>query len=164
VFTEDGFFRTGDAGRLEGDTLFFHERIKDLFKTSNGKYIAPQAIELSMSGNLFVEQCVIVADSYKFVSALIAPNFDALENHARKNNIKFDSRQELVAKDEIIRLYQSAIEETQKNFASFEKIKRFKLLTESFSLERGELTDTLKVRRQVISRNYAELIADMYRE
>lgn len=162
VFTEDGFFRTGDAGRLEGDTLFFLERIKDLFKTSNGKYIAPQAIELSMSGNAYIEQCVVIADTYKFVSALIVPNFESLELYAQKKGIPFNSRNELIQKEEIKRLYDSIIAERQKDFASYEKIKRFTLLTEPFSMAKGELTDTLKVRRPVIAQNYAQEIAAMY--
>ena len=162
IFTEDGFFRTGDAGRLEGDTLFFTERIKDLFKTSNGKYIAPQAIELCLSGSVFIEQSVIIADTYKFVSALIFPNFQKLNAYAREKGIPFDTPAELVENDEIIRLYQSIIEERQKEFASFEKIKRFTLITEPFSMEKGELTDTLKLRRPVIARNYAPQIAAMY--
>ncbi|MDR2917722.1 MAG: long-chain fatty acid--CoA ligase [Tannerella sp.] len=164
VFTEDGFFKTGDAGRLEGDTLYFLERIKDLFKTSNGKYIAPQAIELSMSGNAYIEQCVVIADTYKFVSALIVPNFQSLENYAQKKGIPFSSREELIKKEEIRRFYQSTIEECQKGFASYEKIKKFTLLLEPFTIQTGELTDTLKIRRPVIARNYAEQIAEMYKE
>ena len=164
VFTEDGFFRTGDAGRIEGNTVFFLERIKDLFKTSNGKYIAPQAIELSMSGNKYIEQCIAIADSRKFVSALIIPNFDSLESYARTKNIAFDSRQDLIKKDEIIRLYNSTIEDCQKGFASFEKIKRFTLLPESLSMEKGEITNTLKLKRQAIAKNYAEQIEEMYKE
>jgi long-chain acyl-CoA synthetase len=164
VFTEDGFFRTGDAGRLEGDTLYFLERIKDLFKTSNGKYIAPQAIELSLSGNAYIEQCVVIADTYKFVSALIVPDFENLENYARKKNISFDDRKELAGNEEIMRFYQSIIEDCQKKFASYEKIKRFTLLTEPFSMAKGEITDTLKLRRRVIARNYAGKIKEMYKE
>ncbi|MDR1524988.1 MAG: long-chain fatty acid--CoA ligase [Tannerella sp.] len=164
VFTEDGFFRTGDAGHLEGNTLYFLERIKDLFKTSNGKYIAPQAIELSLSGNAYIEQCVVIADTYKFVSALIVPDFENLENYARKRDIPYENRQELTDKKEIMRFYQSIIEECQKKFASYEKIKRFTLLAEPFSMAKGEITDTLKLRRRVIARNYAEQIKEMYRE
>lgn len=163
VFTEDGFFRTGDAGRLEGNTLYFLERIKDLFKTSNGKYIAPQAIELSMSGNAYIEQCVVIADTYKFVSALIVPDFGNLENYALKKGIPFDSRKELTGKEEIIRFYQSIIEDCQKKFASYEKIKRFTLLAEPFTMAKGEITDTLKLRRPVIARNYAGQIEEMYK-
>jgi long-chain acyl-CoA synthetase len=164
VFTEDGFFRTGDAGRIEGDTLYFLERIKDLYKTSNGKYIAPQAIELSLSGNKYIEQCAVIGDEHKFVSALVVPSFEALEAYAESNEIPFQSREELIAKDEIIRFYQSIIEERQKNFASYETIKRFTLLSKPFSMELGELTDTLKLRRNVIAKNYAEQIQAMYDE
>ena len=164
VFTDDGFFRTGDAGRLEGDVLFFSERIKDLFKTSNGKYIAPQAIELSLSGNTYIEQCAVIADTYKFASALIVPNFDSLENFAQKKGIVYNSRSELVEKEEVVRFYQSIIDDCQKDFSSYEKIKRFTLLPQPFSMEKGELTDTLKMRRPVVARNYADQIAAMYKE
>lgn len=164
VFTEDGFFRTGDAGRLEGDTVYFQERIKDLFKTSNGKYIAPQAIELSLSGCVYVEQCVAIANERKFVSALIVPAFQALEAYAERKGITYQSREDLIEKEEIIRFYESNIEECQKDFASYEKIKRFTLLPKPFTMESGELTDTLKMRRNVINRNYAELIDKMYEE
>ena len=163
-FTEDGFFRTGDAGRIEGNTVFFLERIKDLFKTSNGKYIAPQAIELSMSGNKYIEQCVAIADSRKFVSALIIPNFESLESFAQEKNITFNDRRDLIKKDEVIRLYNSTIEDCQKGFASFEKIKRFTLLPESLSMEKGEITNTLKVKRPAIAKIYAGLIEEMYKE
>jgi long-chain acyl-CoA synthetase len=162
VFTEDGFFRTGDAGRLEGDTLFFLERMKDLYKTSNGKYIAPQAIELSLSGNNYIEQCAVIGDEHKFVSALIVPSFVALEAYAEKNGIDFQSREELIAREEIKRFYQSIIEARQKDFASYEKIKRFTLLPKPFTMESRELTDTLKLRRNVIAQNYAEQISAMY--
>jgi long-chain acyl-CoA synthetase len=162
AFTEDGFFRTGDAGRMEGDRLYFLERIKDLYKTSNGKYIAPQAIELSLSGNMYIEQCAVIGDEHKFVSALIVPSFVTLEAYAEKNGIDFQSREELIAKDEILRFFQSIIEERQKDFASYEKIKRFTLLPKPFSMETSELTDTLKLRRPVIAKNYAEQIQAMY--
>ena len=164
AFTDDGFFRIGDAGRLEGKTLYFLERIKDLFKTSNGKYIAPQAIEMSLSGNTYIEQCAVIADEHKFVSALIVPAFPALEAYARKKGIAYGDHRELIGKEEIVRLFQSNIEECQKHFASFEKIKRFTLLSEPFSMEEGELTDTLKLRRGVIARRYAAQIAAMYKE
>ena len=164
VFTDDGFFRTGDAGRIEGDTLFFSERIKDLFKTSNGKYIAPQAIEMSLSGNSYIEQCAVIADTYKFASALIVPNFDSLENYAKKKGILYNTRSDLIEKEEVVRFYQSTIDECQKDFSSYEKIKRFTLIPEPFSMEKGELTDTLKLRRPVVTRNFAAEIAAMYKE
>jgi Long-chain acyl-CoA synthetases (AMP-forming) len=164
VFTEDGFFRTGDAGKLEGNTVFFLERIKDLFKTSNGKYVAPQAIELSMSGNKYIEQCVAIGDTYKFVSALIVPNIAAVEDYAREKNIPFSDKQDLIAREEIIRLFSSTIEDCQKGFASYEKVKRFTLLPEPLSMEKGEITNTLKLKRNIVARNYAAQIAEMYKE
>jgi long-chain acyl-CoA synthetase len=164
VFTEDGFFRTGDAGKLENDNLFFLERIKDLFKTSNGKYVAPQAIESNLTSNPYIEQCVAIGDSRKFVGALIVPNFVALEKYASQKGIKYSDRNELVEEKNIIRFYKSVIEESQTGFASFEKIKRFTLLAEPFSLETGELTDTLKLRRSVISKRYEAEIEEIYKE
>ena len=164
VFTEDGFFRTGDAGKMVGETLFFLERIKDLFKTSNGKYIAPQAIEISLSGCIYIEQSAIIANERKFVSALIVPSFPALESYAKKKGILYEDREDLIAKEEIIRFYQSNLEECQKGFASYEKIKRFTLLAQPFTIETGELTDTLKLRRPVILKKYAALIDKMYEE
>lgn len=164
AFTEDGFFRTGDAGRLEGDTLFFTERIKDLYKTSNGKYIAPQAIEMLMSGDSYIEQIAVIGDQRKFVSALIVPAYPLLEQYAKERGLSFESREELVKNRDIIRFIEARVEEHQKNLASFEKIKRFVLLAEPFSMETGELTDTLKLRRPVVLRRYADLIEEMYVE
>ena len=154
AFTEDGFFRTGDAGRLEGNTLFFTERIKDLYKTSNGKYIAPQAIEMVMSGDNYIEQIAVIGDQRKFVSALIVPVYPLLEKYAGEKGISFESREELVKNKDIIRFIEARVEEHQKNLASYEKIKRFTLLPEPFMMG-CELTDTLKLRRPVVLQKYA---------
>ena len=158
AFTEDGFFRTGDAGRLEGNTLFFTERIKDLYKTSNGKYIAPQAIEMVMSGDNYIEQIAVIGDQRKFVSALIVPAYPLLEKYAGEKGISFESREELVKNKDIIRFIEARVEEHQKNLASYEKIKRFTLLMGC------ELTDTLKLRRPVVLQKYATEIEAMYEE
>ncbi len=163
AFTEDGFFRTGDAGRLEGNTLFFTERIKDLYKTSNGKYIAPQAIEMVMSGDNYIEQIAVIGDQRKFVSALIAPAYPLLEKYAGEKGISFESREELVKNKDIIRFIEARVEEHQKNLASYEKIKRFTLLPEPFMMG-CELTDTLKLRRPVVLQKYATEIEAMYEE
>lgn len=163
AFTEDGFFRTGDAGRLEGNTLFFTERIKDLYKTSNGKYIAPQAIEMVMSGDNYIEQIAVIGDQRKFVSALIVPVYPLLEKYAGKKGISFESREELVKNKDIIRFIEARVEEHQKNLASYEKIKRFTLLPEPFMMG-CELTDTLKLRRPVVLQKYATEIEAMYEE
>ena len=163
AFTEDGFFRTGDAGRLEGNTLFFTERIKDLYKTSNGKYIAPQAIEMVMSGDNYIEQIAVIGDQRKFVSALIVPVYPLLEKYAGEKGISFESREELVKNKDIIRFIEARVEENQKNLASYEKIKRFTLLPEPFMMG-CELTDTLKLRRPVVLQKYATEIEAMYEE
>ncbi len=163
AFTEDGFFRTGDAGRLEGNTLFFTERIKDLYKTSNGKYIAPQAIEMVMSGDNYIEQIAVIGDQRKFVSALIVPAYPLLEKYAGEKGISFESREELVKNKDIIRFIEARVEEHQKNLASYEKIKRFTLLPEPFMMG-CELTDTLKLRRPVVLQKYAIEIEAMYEE
>ena len=163
AFTEDGFFRTGDAGRLEGNTLFFTERIKDLYKTSNGKYIAPQAIEMVMSGDNYIEQIAVIGDQRKFVSALIVPAYPLLEKYAGEKGISFESREELVKNKDIIRFIEARVEEHQKNLASYEEIKRFTLLPEPFMMG-CELTDTLKLRRPVVLQKYATEIEAMYEE
>lgn len=163
AFTEDGFFRTGDAGRLEGNTLFFTERIKDLYKTSNGKYIAPQAIEMVMSGDNYIEQIAVIGDQRKFVSALIVPAYPLLEKYAGEKGISFENREELVKNKDIIRFIEARVEEHQKNLASYEKIKRFTLLPEPFMMG-CELTDTLKLRRPVVLQKYATEIEAMYEE
>jgi len=163
AFIEDGFFRTGDAGRLEGNTLFFTERIKDLYKTSNGKYIAPQAIEMVMSGDNYIEQIAVIGDQRKFVSALIVPAYPLLEKYAGEKGISFESREELVKNKDIIRFIEARVEEHQKNLASYEKIKRFTLLPEPFMMG-CELTDTLKLRRPVVLQKYATEIEAMYEE
>lgn len=164
AFTPDGFFRTGDAGRLEGDTLYFTERIKDLYKTSNGKYIAPQAIEMAMSGDNYIEQIAVIGDQRKFVSALIVPAYPLLERYAKEKGIAYETREELVRNKDIIRFIEARVEEHQKNLASYEKIKRFVLLPEPFTMEGRELTDTLKLRRPVVLQKYAEQIEGMYEE
>ena len=164
AFTEDGYFRTGDAGRLEGNTLYFLERIKDLYKTSNGKYIAPQAIELSVSSDPYIDQVAVIGDQRKFVSALIVPNYALLEEYAKEQHIAYTTRAELLQNKFIYKLIEAHIEEHQGELAAFEKIKRFTLLPEPFTIESGELTDTLKLRRRVVAEHYAKQIEVMYAE
>lgn len=161
-FTEDGFFRTGDAGRLEGDVLFMTERIKDLYKTSNGKYIAPQAIETHIAGDKYIDMIAVIGDDRKFVSALIVPDYKALEDYAKSQNIQYKTREELLLNQDIYNMFDSRIELLQANFAPYEKIKRFTLLSEPFSMETGELTNTLKLKRKVISDKYKDIIDKMY--
>lgn len=164
AFTADGYFRTGDAGYLEGSTLFFRERIKDLYKTSNGKYIAPQIIEGLVGSDKYIRQIAVIGDERKFVSALIVPDAEELEKYAGKKQIQYTGYDELINHPNIHRMIASRIEEHQKDLASYEKIKKFVLLAYPFSMESEELTDTLKLRRRVILKNYAIQIDKMYKE
>ena len=162
AFDDDGFFHTGDAGYMRDGELFLKERIKDLFKTSNGKYIAPQMVESLLLVDKFIDQVAVIADQRKFVSALIVPEFRLLEDYARTHNIKFERREDLCENKEIYDMMMERIETLQQGLANYEKIKRFTLLPHHFSMESGELTNTLKMRRPVIYKNYADVIDKMY--
>lgn len=164
AFDKDGFFHTGDAGYLKDGELFLKERIKDLFKTSNGKYIAPQMIEGLLLVDKFVEQVAVVADQRKFVSALIVPEYNILEEWARENGIAFDDREELCSNKKVIAMMAERIETLTQGLASYEKIKKFVLLAHHFSMENGELTNTLKLRRPVVYKSYKDVINKIYEE
>lgn len=161
-FDEEGFFHTGDAGYLKNGELFLKERIKDLFKTSNGKYIAPQQIEALLLVDKFVDQVVVIADQRKFVSALIVPDFRVLEEWAREHKIKVDSRESLCSNEKVVKMMFDRIKTLQQQLAPYEQIKQFTLLAHHFSMESGELTNTLKIRRSVIYKNFKEIIDKMY--
>lgn len=163
AFTADGWFRTGDAGYFDSEgNLFLTDRIKDLFKTSNGKYIAPQAIEARLSKDPVFEQVALIGDRRKFVSALIVPNFDILRQMAAKLKLGDLSDQELAQNPLIIEQIQLRLEKLTADLAPYEHIRRFALLTEPFSMENGELTNTLKVRRRVVAQRYADVIDRFY--
>ncbi len=161
-FDEDGFFHTGDAGYMKDGELFLKERIKDLFKTSNGKYIAPQMVESLLLVDKYVDQVAVIADQRKFVSALIVPEFRLIEDWAREHGIKVESREELCQSVEVQKMMFDRIQTLQQQLAPYEQIKHLTLLAHHFSVELGELTNTLKLRRTVINKNYKELIDKMY--
>lgn len=164
AFTEDGFLKTGDAGELDAEgNLYITDRIKELMKTSNGKYIAPQYIEGKIGKDKFIEQIAVIADAKKYVSALIVPCFDSLEEHAKKLNIKYQDRMELIKNSEIVKLFEQRIDELQKDLASFEQVKKFTLLSQAFSTKMEEITPTLKLRRKVILERYKAQIEKMYK-
>ena len=164
VLTEDGWFHTGDAGYIEDGFLFLTERIKDLFKTSNGKYIAPQAIETKLVVDRYIDQISIIADQRKFVSALIVPEYGQVKKYAEEHHIEYTDMKDLLQKQEILDLFRLRIDTLQQEFAHYEQIKRFTLLPEPFSMEKGELTNTLKIKRPVLMKNYAKEIEKMYEE
>lgn len=162
AFTEDGFFRTGDAGYLKGQHLYLTERIKDLFKTSNGKYIAPQQIETLLTSDMYFEQVAVIGDQRNYVTAIIVPNLVALRKYAQENNIPADNDDALVADERVYKFYESRIAKHQANMANFERIKKFTLIKKGFTIEAGELTNTLKLRRAIIYQKYAAQIDAMY--
>ncbi|MCY0978143.1 long-chain fatty acid--CoA ligase [Chryseobacterium wangxinyae] len=163
VFTKDGWFKTGDAGKIdENGNLFITDRIKDLLKTSNGKYIAPQQIENLLTNNNFIQQIVLIAEGRQFVSALIVPNFEFLKDYLKKNNIAFSNWEEIVQKKEIVDFYKDKIKELQHELSDFEKVKKFTLMPSEFEISSGEITPTLKVKRAVVLKKYADLIEKMY--
>lgn len=162
---KDGWFHTGDAGYMKDGELYLTDRIKDLFKTSNGKYIAPQLLESKLSVDRYIDQIVIIADQRKFVSALIIPEYDILMEEAKTHLGKtFSSREEMCADPDINKFMMFRLDTLQQEFAHYEQVKRITLLPEPFSLEKGELTNTLKVRRPVLNENYKEIIEKMYEE
>ena len=164
AFTEDGYFKTGDSGYLKDGELFLKERIKDLYKTSNGKYIAPQMIESKLLVDKYIDQIAIIADQRKFVSALIIPVYPLLEEYAREHHIPFENREQLCADPKINEMMKERIDTLQQQLAHYEQIKRFTLLPHHFSMEKGELTNTLKIKRRVLNENYRKEIDKMYEE
>lgn len=161
---EEGWFHTGDAGYLKDGQLFLTERIKDLFKTSNGKYISPQALETKLAIDRYIDQITVIADQRKFVSALIVPVYDFVKDYAKEKGIEYESMEELLQQPKVQALFRARIDTLQQQFAHYEQVKRFTLLPEPFSMERGELTNTLKLKRSVVVKNYKEIIDKMYEE
>ena len=163
AFTDDGYFRTGDAGYFnESGALVLTERVKDLFKTSNGKYIAPQMLESRLAENKYIDEAAVIGDQRKFVTALIVPNFPQLRAWAEKKGIDSSDTEKFVKNPEVVEFMMSQINEVQKGLASFEQIKRITLLPHHFSIMHGEVTNTMKVRRPIVAKRYAAEIEAMY--
>ncbi len=163
AFTDDGYFRTGDAGHFTPDgALVLTERVKDLFKTSNGKYIAPQMIESRLAENKYIDEVAVIGDQRKFVTALVVPNLSQLRVWAKSKDIEAEDSETLMQDKRVMSFIMSEIEAYQKDIADFEKIKRITLLPHHFSIMNGEVTNTMKVRRPIVARNYADLIERMY--
>lgn len=164
AFTEDGFFRTGDAGYIKDGELFLTDRIKDLFKTSNGKYIAPQLVESLILVDKYIDQVAVIANERKFVSALIVPEFRLVEDWAKEHGIEFCSREDLCANPKVNKMILDRVKTLQQQLAHYEQVKRITLIPHHFSMESGELTNTLKIRRPVVYKNYKQEIDKMYEE
>ena len=163
VMTADGFLRTGDAGELDDEgNIYFTERLKELMKTSNGKYVAPQLVEGTLGKDRFIEQIAIVADARHFVSALIVPCFESLEEYARSINLQYQCKTELLRHSKVVEFFEARIADLQQELAKFEQVKKFTLLPSAFSMELGEITPTMKLRRKIIESKYQSEIEAMY--
>ncbi len=162
---KDGWFCTGDAGTIDAaGNLVITDRIKDLMKTSGGKYIAPQKLEMALISDSFIEQIAVIGDQQKYVTALAVPSFENLKKYAIAHEISFKDIEELISHNKIKDLFEKRFEELQKEFSTYEKVKKFTLLSEEFTIEAGEITATLKLKRKVIQKKYKELIDKMYSE
>ncbi|MFV0574698.1 MAG: AMP-dependent synthetase/ligase [Vibrio sp.] len=160
---EDGWLRTGDAGEFdENGNLYITDRIKELMKTSNGKYIAPQRVEGKVSTCPYIEQVAIVAEARNYVTALIVPAFEALESWAKEKGIRYESPMELIRHSHVLEHFEQRLKTMQVELAGFEKIKKFTLLSKEFSIEEGLITPTLKLKRKKIYQAYEKEIQDMY--
>ena len=160
----DGWLHTGDSGEFRGDELFLKDRIKDLFKTSNGKYIAPQMLEAVLVVDRYIDQLVIIADMRKYVSALIIPEYNLLGEWAKNEGISFSTNEELCANPKVVQMVMERITTMQQGFATYEQIKRITLLPKPFSIEEGTLTNTLKVKRPAVNEMYKSIIDKMYED
>jgi long-chain acyl-CoA synthetase len=162
-FDAEGWFRTGDIAHLDADGyLSITDRKKELLKTSGGKLVAPQPIENKLKNNVLVAQAALVGDKHKFISALLAPNFPALEGWAQQQGIEFRSREELVADPRVIAHFGEIVREVNSNLANFETLKRFRVVAEEWTQESGELTPSMKLKRRAITSRYAAVIDAIY--
>ncbi|MFO8235294.1 MAG: long-chain fatty acid--CoA ligase [Bacteroidales bacterium] len=164
VLDKEGWFHTGDIGHLDKDNfLIITDRKKAMFKTSGGKYIAPQVIENKLKESFFIEQAMVIGENEKFAAALISPNFEFLHDWCSVHKIQFRDNLELVNKPEVMARYQKEINKYNQKLGETEKIKRFKLVCEEWNSQTGELSPTQKLKREVIYNKYQSLIDEIYR-
>jgi long-chain acyl-CoA synthetase len=162
-FDAEGFFHTGDIGHIDADGfLFITDRKKEMLKTSGGKMVAPQPIESKLTTSALIAHAALVGDRHKFISVLLAPNFTALEDWARRQGIDFTSREELIADSRVLALYGEIVRQVNAGLANFESLKRFRLVADEWSEASGILTPSMKLKRRVITQRYAALIDSLY--
>jgi long-chain acyl-CoA synthetase len=161
----DGWFHTGDVGTIDADGyLHITDRKKDLLVTSGGKKIAPQPIENLVKHHPLVAEALLIGEGRKFPSLLVVPDFPALERRLKDLGRPAGPREELVRRPEVVALYQAAIDQVNRELSQFERIKRLALLPREFTIESGELTPTLKVKRKVVEERWKETIEGLYAE
>ena len=159
------WFKSGDAGKIDANGyLTITDRIKDLMKTSGGKYIAPQKLEMKLVSDEMIEQIAVIGDQRNFVTALAVPSFENLKKYAEKHKISYKNIEDLIEHSDVVKMMQKRFEELQKEFSGFERIKKFTLLPKEFTIEKGEITSTLKLKRKVIQEKYKDLIDRMYKK
>ena len=162
---KQGWFYTGDIGHLDEDNfLYITDRKKDIIVTAGGKNVAPQIIENQLKTNPFISNAVVIGDRKKFVSALVVPEFEKLEGYAKASNIEYTSRKDLIENEKINNFMMSEIDRYSANFASYERVKRIVLLDRDFEIEKGELTPSLKVRRNIVEDKYKDVIDKLYQD
>ena len=161
-FTEDGFFKTGDIGNLEGGYLSITDRKKELLKTSGGKLIAPQPVENKLKANTLVAQAAMVGDKHKFACVLISPNFDALQKWAKSQGVGASEPAELVKDKKVVAEYQRIVDEVNKGLPQYETMKRIKVVGDEWTVEAGEMTPSMKLKRRVIEKKYEKEIGEFY--
>jgi long-chain acyl-CoA synthetase len=164
VMTPDDWLRTGDIGLLEDGLLKITDRKRDLIKTSGGKFIAPQPLENELKTSRYVSQAVVVGNRRKYAAVLIVPNFENLRAFAREKGLDPGDVEALSQAEPVQDLYEEVLGELNRGLASYETLKKYRLVPQEFTIEAGELTPTLKVKRRVIEDKYAELIDTMYEE
>jgi long-chain acyl-CoA synthetase len=162
---EGGWFHTGDIGRIDKDGfLVITDRKKDIIVTAGGKNVAPQPIENILKANPYIANAVVIGDRRRFVGALVVPNFDKISDYARSGGISFSSPAELVRNEQVINFLKAEIDRATPNLAQYERVKRIALLDRDFEIEKGEITPTLKVKRNIIEQKYKALIDSLYEE
>ena len=161
----DDWFKTCDIGRIDEDGfLYVTDRKKDLLKTSGGKFIAPQPIESSFKHHPWIAEAIIVGDKRKFPAVLIIPNFPAVENYARMEGLAFSSRQELIAIPGVQARFADIVRSVNEDLAQFERLKKFRLVSEELSSANGTLTASMKIRRRAIEEYFKQQIDEIYSE
>jgi long-chain acyl-CoA synthetase len=162
MIDDEGWLHTGDVGKFEKGNLKITDRIKHMILNAGGKNIYPGPIEDMFKTSKWIDQLVVVGEKQPFMASLIVPDFEALEEHAKKEGISFSSPEELISNEDIQKIYRTEIRKYSKELASHEKIRDFRLVPQEFTVETGELTPTLKVKRRIVEEKYSHLIADMF--
>jgi long-chain acyl-CoA synthetase len=161
-FTEDGWFKTGDIGKIEDGFLSITDRKKELIKTSGGKYIAPQPIEGKLKTAALIENAAVVGDTYKFAAVLISPNFPALERWASQNGVTTKDHAELVKDPKVQKQYEAVVKKVNQSLEHHETLKKVGVVPDEWTIESGELTPSMKLKRRVILEKYKEKIGELY--